>query len=71
MEHYWLIKVTENETTGPTKVGFLRKELHMLATDFHIEMADNLIRQDREVYPDGKKVPYFEAQQLFKKIGGK
>lgn len=68
MQNYILIRVTEDDTQGSTKAGFLRRKLHELAREHNIKLADNLIREDREYLPNGSKVPYEEVSDLFNKI---
>lgn len=70
MVNYIIIKVTEEGTESRTKAGLLRNLIHRFALENQINVADNLIRQDRDVYPDGRSVPYKEARELFYKATG-
>lgn len=69
MEHYILIRVTEEQRPLGTRAGFLRRQIHSIASECNIEIADHMIRQDRMHFMNGKKVPYEATKELFDSIG--
>lgn len=69
MEHYIIIRVTEENIGNKTRAGFLRTILHRVAMENDIRISDNLIREDRELLQDGRPNPYKEAKELFSKVG--
>ena len=70
MEHYIIIRVTEEAPSVFTKAGLLRRLIHRIALENDIKIADNLLREDRMCFPDGRPVPYEEAKALFKRVMG-
>lgn len=68
MENYIIIKVTEPDSEGSTEAAMLRRRIHSLAQELGIDIADNLIRKNQETFIWGAKVPYAEAEELFRKV---
>ena len=68
VENYLIIRVTEPDSEGSTQAGFLRREIHRLAAEHGIAVADNLIRANRDIFLWGAPVPYEEAKALFEKV---
>jgi len=71
--NYLIIRVEEPEgdiksKMFSTRTSLVRRMIHRFCKDNNIVVADNIIRADRTEFPWGGKVPYKEAEELFKKV---
>jgi hypothetical protein len=75
MKHYIIIEVREPDTPRSvvyaTDAGFLRQTIHQIATERELDIADQLIREDRPfLFGSHELTPYQQVHLTFRAAMG-